>query len=228
MKAYSKMMLRHCLAKLAGLAAVLAVLATVLPVTLASVPPGAGGYLPGLAQNPSVADCEVALALVTPYMQQETPPYAGLILWHNDAQGYSLCHPAGWSPPASDQTTVIFMPGQPNQGVRFYIQVMDTPNIMTNDDLRWRNHWFDVLVNDMPDADVSWQARWHTGNLNGFEADYTYSDEDIVFMRWARLLYVGTHQYWLVAEAPAAANSTRLQTMFDAMMLTFLPDDQTW
>jgi hypothetical protein len=73
---------------------------------------------------------------------------------------------------------------------------------------------------------VSWQTRWHTGNLNGFEATYTFSDDDIPYMRWVRLLYVGTHQYWLVAEAPAIASSTSLQVMLDALMLTFRPDDQ--
>jgi hypothetical protein len=226
MKTLSTTTFCRWLQKLAGLAAVLAALAMLLPVERASGLPGSAGDQPGLAQRPTVSDCEMQLGQVTPYLQQESPPYAGLILWHNESQGYSLCHPAGWHPSAADQATVIFTPDKPRQGVRFYIQVMDTPSVMTKDDLRWRANWFDILINALPNADVSWQARWHTGNLNSFEATYAYSDEEILYLRWVRLLYVGAHQYWLVAEAPAIANSTSLQVMLDALMLTFRPDDQ--
>jgi hypothetical protein len=215
----------HGLTRGLALATILAVMATVLPVAEAAQQPGTTGAESGLARPRTVSDCA---AQITPYLQQESPPYTGLILWHNDGQGYSLCHPAGWRVATEAPSTVVLTPDGPRQEARLYIQVMDTPHAITRDDLRWRSYWFDVLVNDMPDADVSWQAHWHTGSLNGFEANYTYSDDDIVLMRWVRLLYVGTHQYWLVAEAPAMADSTILRQMFGAMMLTFRPDDQTW
>ena len=211
-----------------SLVTVVAVMATLLPVAEAADLPATTSAGPKLAQTRTVSDCEVQLTLVTPQLQQEFSTYTGIISWHNDPQGYSLCYPAGWSISAADQRTVVFTPEKPRQGTRVSIQVMTTPHVMTRDDLRWRGYWFDALVDDMPDADISWQARWHTGNLYGFEANYTYSADEVIYMRWVRLLYVGTRQYWLVAEAPAAANSTRLQTMFDAMMLTFQPDDQGW
>lgn len=183
----------------------------------------------GQAQRYTESECEVQPAQAAPARQCATPPPAGLALLRNDAGHYDLWRPATWQVRnLSDFLVdgVLLTPNEQNQGARFFIRATDTSAVITVDDLIWRIGWFNDLLQRLPDAQVQWQAHWINSNVTGFEAMYTYHDGDTVTKRWMRLLYVGTQQYWLVAEAPSIAEFDSLKLMFGTMMLTFHPDDQ--
>ena len=228
MKASLRLAFRRGVRSLISLAAVVTLVATTVPTALASDLSGGAGDQSGQAVGYTVADCEALLAQTALYPRQEGNADAGLIAWHGEPQGYGLCHPAGWHISTPDEASVVLTPVGQNPGVRFYVYAieMDTPNTMTESDLQWRIRWFNTTIDARPDADVSRQSLWQSGNVTVFEAEYTYTDTDVVFSRWARLMYVGTHQYWLVAEAPAAIVPGSLQPLFQTIMLTFRPDDQ--
>jgi hypothetical protein len=226
MKTLCRMSFRSRVKCLINLAAVLTLVATALPTARASDLSAAAGDQVGLAELYTLADCEAVLAQTALYPRQGGDADAGLIAWHGEPQGYGICYPAAWRISIPDTATFVLTPSGQNLGVRFYVIMMDTPDTMTESDLQWHIRWFNTIIDALPDADVSQQALWQSGNLTAFEAEYTYTGTDVVFSRWVRLIYVGTHQYWLVAEAPAAIASGSLRPIFETVMLTFRPDDQ--
>jgi hypothetical protein len=215
MNALSRTSLRNRLERVIGVVVVLSMVAAGVSSALASELPGAAGNQLSLAQDYDVVGCEAPL------------PQTALALLRSDAARYDLWRPAGWSVLGSGPWVVITPDGQ-SQGAYFSIQVMDTLNVMTIDDLNWRIERFNNLITDLPNAQVQWQAHWTDGNVTGLEAGYTFRDDsaDTTTARWVRLLYVGTQQYWLVAQAPSTAEFDRSRLMFAAMMLTFRPDNQ--
>jgi hypothetical protein len=227
MKALSGRSFRNRLERVIGLVVALVMICAAGSGALAAELPGGAGQDQSLSPS-NVTQCEAQLAQAAPDRQQAPPPYAGLASLHSDTGGFDLWRPAGWSVRIVDGTAIILNPDGGSQGASFSIQVMDTLNAVAIDDPQGRIDWFNNLITALPNTQVERQSRWYSGNITGFEARYTYSDDesDTAIAGWMRLLYVGTQQYWLVAEAPSAAEFDSLEPMFLAMMLTFRPDDE--
>lgn len=210
------------------LIAALALSAAAFPAVVASAATtDTVGY--GLGQAYAIAGCDVQSVQLAPHRRSATPPLAGLVSLHNDVLGYDLWGPAGWSVTSlwrgSATDTIQLSPDVTDPSTHFTIQVAET-GALTADNLPGRMQLFDTLINALPDARVVWQARWFNANVAGFEAKYTYRDTDTAMVRWVRLLYMGSRQYYLIAEAPLAADSATVQSAFLPMMLTFHPDEQ--
>jgi hypothetical protein len=198
-------------------AVVLAILATTTSSVLAASSP---------VQAYAVSGCQAALVQATIAQRIANPPLAGVALLSSETGRYDLWHPADWNVSSGVESSILLPPAGQHQGAAFSISVMDTPNAMTSDDLVWRITWFDRLISALPGAQVEWQDRSREGNVTAFDARYTYEDGDNTVWRRVRLLYAGTRQYWMVAEARSEAEYDSLQPMFLTMLVTFRPQEQ--
>lgn len=224
MNRFSSTVLRTAIQRVVRLAAVLTILTAALPGGLAAGTAGAADYQKGPAS--ALAECE---AQALPYRQQETPPYEGLASLRNDDMGYDLWRPVDWGFATEDPAAVVLAPDSEEQGARFSIYTLDAPGPTSVDDLQWRNDWFSWIMwmsSAGPDTRIISASRFWSDNISGLDGRYTYQDGDTRISRWVRLLYVGSRQYYLVAEAPATADSEEAQSAFLTMMVTFHPDEQ--
>jgi hypothetical protein len=152
-------------------------------------------------------------------------PYAGMTCLQRLGMPFTVWIPAGWkiSPGDAYLDAVTITPGDPAGAARFAIYASEADGEPGPDNLVSRRQWFDTLLHSLPNIQVQSEERWRDGETLGFDARYTYFDSDpsLVTRRAVRLLYSGSRQYYLVAEAPAGADFERLQPAFTAMMLTF-------
>jgi hypothetical protein len=184
------------------------------------------------AQYYLAPECNPLLAARVIDIRQAKPPLAGLMALRIDAFGYNLWRPSGWRlsylDPREDsmQYSVLTPDPRSSQTNYFLIEASDTGKVQTSDDLLAIANTFNERVQALPNVQVQWQARWRSANVIGFDARYTYSDGDALSMRWMRALYVGTRQYFLIAEASSPEEYDRMSPLFLAMMVTFRPDEQ--
>ena len=226
MKTFATTSLQIALQRVFASVVVMVLYSSVVSSSLAAGLPASGGNTQSLSPI-ELAQCEPQLAQDTPSTHQAMPPYASLASLRSDAGRYDLWRPAGWSVSGLGPTTIVLTPERQTQGARFSIQAMGTLDELISENLTWRSEWFDIGLHELPNAQVQWQSRWSAGNARGFEAIYTFHyNGDNPTLRWVRLIYVGTQEYSLVAEAPSTEEFESLQPMFNAMMVTFRPDDR--
>jgi hypothetical protein len=132
--------------------------------------------------------------------------YANLAILHSDVARYNVWRPASWqvrvSTDARSMTTVV-SPGLRDSKAYFVVVATDIGIDSAADRLERRIKGFDSLVHILANTKIEWQMQTYAGNVLAFDARYTYRPDgsDIEAERWVRQLYVGTWQYWLVAEA---------------------------
>lgn len=173
-----------------------------------------------------------------PYAVQETvreaapdcrtapPPYPGMTCVHDGAGRYTLWTLGDWPTVALTQAedgAFMLMPDLSDWSAKFSIKVTERKAAIAAADVPALTASFDTLIRALPGTRIEWQARWWKGGAFGLEAHVTAREGDQETTRWVRMLYAGTRQYSLVAEAPEYEFQANYPS-FLAMMMTFWPE----
>jgi hypothetical protein len=154
----------------------------------------------------------------------DRPSFTGLIVHREPALGYSFLVPEGWERGevlGTEGTAVLYAPSVEESFTSFSAEGRDLGVEVVAEDLADLRRGFLRGLRQLPDARVKLLDAAAIGRLVTLEAHQTYREGDLVRKRWVRLLYQGTVQVRLIAQAASVDKFDYWLPMFYESMRTF-------
>jgi hypothetical protein len=152
------------------------------------------------------------------------PSFTGLLVYREPTLGYSFLVPDGWQRGelvGAEGTAVLYAPTTPEMFASFSVGGRDLGVEVTSADLPDLRAGFLRGLRKLPGARAKLLDASAIGRLISLEAHQTYRDGQAVRKRWVRLLYQGTIQVRLIAQAATVQEFDYWLPMFYESMRTF-------
>jgi hypothetical protein len=152
------------------------------------------------------------------------PSFTGLLVHREPTLGYSFLVPDGWQRGefiGAEGTAALYAPSTPEMFASFSVEGRDLGVEITSADLPDLRAGFLRGLRTLPGARVTLVDATAIGRLISLEAHQTYRDDQNVRKRWVRLLYQGTVQVRLIAQAATVQEFDYWLPMFYESMRTF-------
>jgi hypothetical protein len=152
------------------------------------------------------------------------PSFTGLEIYRDLTYRYSLLYPMGWHQlelETTDGAGVILSPTPDDIANSFSIEARDLGVTVTPEDLETLREGFWEGIESLPDVHVEAEDDFGIGDTVSIEATVTYRDDDAIRKRRVRLVYRGSTQVRLIAQAASAADYAYWEPMLNQMMRTF-------
>jgi hypothetical protein len=152
------------------------------------------------------------------------PSFTGLIVHRELALGYSFLVPEGWHRAevlGAVGTAVLYAPSSEETFTSFSAEGRDLGVEVTGADLTDLRRGFLRGLRRLPGSRMTLLDAAAIGRLITMEAHQSYRDGGQLRKRWVRLLYQGTVQVRLIAQAATVAEFDYWLPMFYESMRTF-------
>lgn len=152
------------------------------------------------------------------------PSFTGLLLCREPTLGYSFFVPDGWHRreiEGSDGANILYAPSPEETFTSFSVEGRDLGVEITADDLPVLREGMLRGLRKLPGSKITRIEAEAIGRLITLEARHTYREGGGVRERWVRLLYQGTVQARLVAQAATVEEFNYWLPMFYESMRTF-------
>jgi hypothetical protein len=152
------------------------------------------------------------------------PSFTGLLVHREPALGYSFLVPDGWHRSelvGAEGTAVLYAPSPGESFTSFSVEGRDLGVEIVSTDLSDLRAGFLRGLRKMRRSRVTLLDAQAIGRLITLEAHQTYRDGVAVRKRWVRLLYQGTVQVRLIAQAATVREFDYWLPMFYESMRTF-------
>lgn len=152
------------------------------------------------------------------------PVFLGLRLHRDTTLGYSFFVPVGWRRlelESADGSGVIYAPAPDDAATSFSAEGRDLGLSVAAEDLPALRTGFLRGLRALPESVLESSEAESIGSLITLEARHTFRQDDSTRKRWVRLLYHGTTQVRLVAQAASLEQFQYWLPMFYESMRTF-------
>jgi hypothetical protein len=152
------------------------------------------------------------------------PSFTGLEIYRDLTYRYSLLYPLGWHQlelESEDGAGVILSPVADDIANNLSIEARDLGVTITPEDLDTIREGFREGIASLPDVVIEAEDEFAIGDTISTEATVTYRDGDATRKRRVRLVYKGSTQVRLIAQAASPADYDYWLPMFNQMIRTF-------
>jgi len=150
------------------------------------------------------------------------PAFTGLLVHHDTRFGFVVLVPDGWHRLSltSNSTGAFYAPDDDDLLTGLAIDAVDLGTRVKRGDLSALRSGFLAGLRSLSDAHIEFHESSAVGDLVSLEARVTFRDGDAIRARWVRLLYQGTTQLRLVAQAASVDLFHSWEPMFFEAMRT--------